>query len=66
MRARWVSDRPGSLGLTEAISHAELCEAFGAPTVPSRVALGALIIKARLRRINRETVVIGPEDLRSC
>ena len=32
-------------GLAEEIYHADLCEDFGAPVIPSRVALGALIIK---------------------
>ena len=32
------------------------CEDFGAPIVPSRVALGALVIKERLRLTDRETV----------
>ena len=36
-------------GLAEEIYHADLCEDFGAPVIPSRVALGALIIKERLR-----------------
>lgn len=42
--------------LAEEIYHADLCEDFGAPVVPSRVALGALIIKERLRLTDRETV----------
>lgn len=54
---RWV--KLASLvpwGLAEQIYHADLCEDFGAPIVPSRVALGALIIKERLRLTDRETV----------
>ena len=43
-------------GLAEEIYHADLCEDFGAPVIRSRVALGALIIKERLRLTDRETV----------
>ena len=43
-------------GLAEEIYHADLCEDFGAPVIPSRVALGALIIKERLKLTDRETV----------
>ena len=42
--------------LAERIYHQGLCEDFGAPIVPSRVALGALIIKERLGLTDRETV----------
>ncbi len=42
--------------LAEEIYHANLCQDFGAPIVPARVALGALIIKERLRLTDRETV----------
>ena len=43
-------------GLAEQIYHADLCGDMGAPIVPSRVALGALIIKERLGLTDRETV----------
>ena len=43
-------------GLAEEIYHADLCEDFGAPVIPARVALGALIIKERLKLTDRETV----------
>ncbi len=42
--------------LAEKIYHAELCKDFGAPIVPSRTALGALLIKERLGLTDRETV----------
>ena len=42
--------------LAEEIYHADLCEDPGAPIVPARVALGALIIKERLGLTDRETV----------
>lgn len=41
--------------LAEQIYHASLCDDFGAPIVPSRVALGALLIKERLGLTDRET-----------
>lgn len=40
----------------EEIYHAELSEDSGAPIVPARVALGALLIKERLGLTDRETV----------
>lgn len=42
--------------LAESIYHAQLCEDFGAPSVPARTALGALLIKERLGLTDRETV----------
>jgi len=42
--------------LAETIYHANLCEDFGAPVVPARTALGALLIKERLGLTDRETV----------
>ncbi len=42
--------------LAEEIYHSQLCEDFGAPIVPSRTALGALLIKERLGLTDRETV----------
>jgi len=42
--------------LAEEVYHADLCEDFGAPIVPSRTALGALLIKERLGLTDRETV----------
>lgn len=42
--------------LAEEIYHAELSEDSGAPIVPARVALGALLIKERLGLTDRETV----------
>jgi hypothetical protein len=42
--------------LAEAIYHEDLCEDFGAPIVPSRTALGALLVKERLGLTDRETV----------
>jgi IS5 family transposase len=42
--------------LAEEVYHADCCEDFGAPIVPARVALGALIIKERLGLTDRETV----------
>lgn len=42
--------------LAEEIYHAGLCEDFGSPIVPSRTALGAMIVKERLGLTDRETV----------
>lgn len=42
--------------LAEEIYHGELCEDFGAPIVPARVALGALLIKEQLGLTDRGTV----------
>ena len=54
---RWIAlARLVPWGLAEEIYHAELCEDFGAPIVPSRKALGALLIKERLGLTDRETV----------
>lgn len=54
---RWVQlARLVPWELAEAIYHAELCEDFGAPIVPSRTALGALLVKERLGLTDRETV----------
>lgn len=48
--------------LAEKIYHESLCEDFGAPIVPARVALGALIIKERLGLTDRETVAVIQEN----
>lgn len=48
--------------VAEQIYHADLCPDFGAPVVPSRVALGALLIKERLRLTDRETVTTIQEN----
>jgi len=54
---RWVAlARLVPWELAEQIYHESLCEDFGAPIVPARVALGALIIKERLGLTDRETV----------
>jgi transposase, IS5 family len=42
--------------LAEAIYVADLCEVSGAPIVPARTALGALLVKERLGLTDRETV----------
>ena len=42
--------------LAQQIYHRDLCEDFGAPIVPARTALGALLIKERLGLTDRETV----------
>lgn len=42
--------------LVEEIYHEDLCEDFGAQIVPSRTALGALLVKERLGLTDRETV----------
>lgn len=54
---RWIAlARLVPWELAEEIYHAELCDDFGAPIVPSRVALGALLIKERQGLTDRETV----------
>lgn len=54
---RWVRlARLVPWGLAETIYHANLCEDFGAPIVPARTALGALLVKERLGLTDRETV----------
>ena len=42
--------------LAEAIYLKSLCDGFGAPALPARVALGALLLKERLGLTDRETV----------
>ncbi len=54
---RWITlARLVPWELAEEIYHSELCEDFGAPIVPARVALGALLVKERLGLTDRETV----------
>jgi len=54
---RWIAlARLVPWDLAEKIYHDELCEDFGAPIVPARTALGALLIKERLGLTDRETV----------
>ena len=54
---RWVAlARLVPWELAEEIYHEALCEDFGQPIVPARVALGALLIKERLGLTDRETV----------
>ncbi len=54
---RWIAlARLVPWELAEEIYHADLCEDSGAPIVPARVALGALLIKERLVLTDRETV----------
>lgn len=54
---RWITlARLVPWKLAEKIYHAELCDDFGSPIVPARVALGALLIKERLGLTDRETV----------
>jgi len=48
--------------LAEEVYHEGLCEDFGAPIVPSRTALGALLIKERLGLTDRETVAAIQEN----
>ena len=48
--------------LVENIYHELLCVDFGAPIVPSRTALGALLIKERLGLTDRETVEMIQEN----
>ena len=54
---RWIAlARLVPWELAEEIYHEGLCEDFGAPIIPSRTALGALLIKERLGLTDRETV----------
>ena len=54
---RWVTlARLVPWELAEEIYHQDLCEDFGAPIVPARTALGALLVKERLGLTDRETV----------
>ena len=54
---RWIAlARLVPWELAEAIYHEGLCEDFGQPIVPARVAIGALLIKERLGLTDRETV----------
>ncbi len=54
---RWIAlARLVPWELAEEVYHEGLCEDFGAPIVPSRTALGALLIKERLGLTDRETV----------
>lgn len=48
--------------LAEQIYHEGLCEDFGAPIIPSRTALGALLVKERLGLTDRETVAAIQEN----
>lgn len=60
---RWIQlARVVPWELAEEIYHAELCEDFGAPIVPSRTALGALLVKERLGLSDRETVEVIQEN----
>ena len=53
---RWIAlARLVPWELAEEIYHANLCEDSGAPIVPARVALGALLVKERLGLTDRET-----------
>jgi len=54
---RWIAlARLVPWALAEQIYHDDLCEDFGAPIVPARTALGALLIKERLGLTDRDTV----------
>ena len=54
---RWIAlARLVPWELAEAIYLESLCNGFGAPALPARVALGALLIKERLGLTDRETV----------
>jgi transposase, IS5 family len=54
---RWIQlARLVPWDLAERIYHTHLCEDFGAPIIPSRTALGALLVKERLGLTDRETV----------
>jgi hypothetical protein len=54
---RWIAlARLVPWELAEQIYHADLCADFGQPIVPSRTALGALLVKERLGLTDRETV----------
>ncbi len=60
---RWVAlARLVPWELAEKIYHQALCEDFGQPIVPARVALGALLIKERLGLTDRETVAAIQEN----
>jgi len=60
---RWVRlARLVPWDLAETIYHQNLCEDFGAPIVPARVALGALVIKERMGLTDRETVAAIREN----
>jgi len=48
--------------LAEEVYHSGLCEDWGAPIVPSRTALGALLVKERLGLTDRETVTTIQEN----
>jgi hypothetical protein len=54
---RWVAlARLVPWELAEEIYQESLCDDFGAPALPARVALGALLIRERLQLTDRETV----------
>ena len=54
---RWIQlTRLVPWQLAEEIYHEDLCEDSGAPIVPARTALGALLVKERLGLTDRETV----------
>jgi hypothetical protein len=60
---RWIAlARLVPWRLAEEIYHSELCEDFGAPIVPARTALGALLVKERLGLTDRETVAAIQEN----
>jgi hypothetical protein len=60
---RWITlARLVPWELAEEIYHAQLCDDFGSPIVPARVALGALLIKERLGLTDRETVATIQEN----
>lgn len=60
---RWITlARLVPWELVEEIYHAGLCADFGAPIVPSRMALGALLVKERLGLTDRETVAAIQEN----
>ena len=63
---RWIAlARLVPWELAEEIYHANLCEDSGAPIVPARVALGALLVKERLGLTDRETVETIQENPRA-
>ena len=60
---RWIAlARLVPWELAEEMYHDGLCEDFGAPIVPSRTALGALLVKERLGLTDRETVAAIQEN----
>lgn len=60
---RWiVLARLVPWALAEQIYHDDLCPDFGAPIVPARTAIGALLIKERLGLTDRETVAAIQEN----